>query len=132
MRHPVLGVAATIAVLFLIACTNSKGSFSLVNKTKEPIVRASVTICGQTIELKDIQPNTRAVGSYEVKFDSHYTIQVDFSLERHSRKKRDTSRMEWTSSTRSRSPNLTLRSLTLKCPVRLSGRGIGFFARSWS
>jgi transcription elongation factor Elf1 len=78
MRHPVLGVAATIAVLFLISCTNSKGSFSLVNKTKEPIARASVAICGQTIELKDIQPNTSAVGSYEVKFDSHYTIQVEF------------------------------------------------------
>ena len=78
MRHPVLGVAATIAVLFLIACTNSKGSFSLVNKTKEPIARASVTICGQTIELKDIQPNASTVGSYEVKFDSHYTIQVEF------------------------------------------------------
>jgi len=75
MRHPVLGVAATIAVLFLIAYTNSKGSFSLVNKTKEPIARASVTICGQTIELKDIQPNTSAVGSYE--FLSGKTLQKE-------------------------------------------------------
>lgn len=78
MRHPVLGVAATIAALFLISCTTNKGSFSLVNKTKEPIARASVAICGQTIELKDIQPNKSAAGSYEVKFDSHYTIQVEF------------------------------------------------------
>lgn len=78
MRHFVPGVVATMAVLFLISCTNSKGSFSLVNKTDEPIARASVTICGQTIQLRDIQPNSNAVGSYEVKFDSHYTIQVEF------------------------------------------------------
>ena len=74
MKRSVLGVAATIAVLCLISCTTSKGSFSLVNKTKEPIARASVAICGQTIELRDIQPNTSVAGSYEVKSDSHYTI----------------------------------------------------------
>ena len=78
MRHPVLGVAVTIAALFLISCTTNKGNFSLVNKTKEPIAHASVAICGQMIELKDIQPNKSAVGSYEVKSDSHYTIQVEF------------------------------------------------------
>ena len=78
MKRSVLGVAATLVALFLISCTTSKGSFSLVNKTKEPIARASVTICGQTIELKDIQPNTSVAGSYEVKSDSHYTIKVEF------------------------------------------------------
>jgi len=78
MRHPVLGVAATIAVLFLISCTNGKGSFSLVNKTKESIAGASVAICGQTIKLKDIQPNKSAAGFYKVTGDSGYTIEVEF------------------------------------------------------
>ena len=42
------------------------------------LARASVAICGQTIELRDIQPNTSVAGSYEVKSDSHYTIKVEF------------------------------------------------------
>ena len=78
MRHSVLGVAATIAALFLTSCTTNQGNFTLVNKAKEPIAHASVIICGQTIELKDIQPNKSAAGSYEVKSDSHYTIQIKF------------------------------------------------------
>ncbi len=78
MRHLVLGVAATLVALFLISCANGKGSFSLVNKTKEPIARASVAICGQTIKLKDIQPNTSAAGFYKVTGDSGYTIEVEF------------------------------------------------------
>lgn len=78
MRHFALGVTATIAVLFLISCTSNNGSFWLINKAKEPIARASVAICGQTIQLKDIEPNKSAAGSYTVKSDSHYVIQVEF------------------------------------------------------
>ncbi|GAC1469139.1 MAG: hypothetical protein PVSMB1_17720 [Gemmatimonadaceae bacterium] len=78
MRHSILGVAVTIAALLLTSCTTNKGNFSLVNKAKEPITRASVAICGQTIELKDVQPNKSGAGSYEVTSDSHYTIQVEF------------------------------------------------------
>jgi hypothetical protein len=40
MKRSVLGVAATLVALLLISCTNGKGSFSLVNKTKESIARA--------------------------------------------------------------------------------------------
>ena len=78
MKRSVLGVAATLVALLLISCTNSKGNFTLINKATEPIARASVVICGQTIELKDIQPNTSAAGFYKVKGEDHYTIQVEF------------------------------------------------------
>lgn len=78
MKRSTLGVATTLIALFVISCTASKGDFSLANMATEPIIRASVTICGQTIELKDIQPNTSAAGSYEVKADSHYVIHVKF------------------------------------------------------
>lgn len=37
-----------------------------------------MTICGQTIELKDIQPTKSALGSYKVKSDSHYDVRVEF------------------------------------------------------
>jgi penicillin V acylase-like amidase (Ntn superfamily) len=37
-----------------------------------------VAICGQTIKLKDIQPNTSAAGFYKVTGDSGYTIEVEF------------------------------------------------------
>jgi len=55
-----------------------QGYFFLVNKATEPIAHASVVICGQTIELKDISPSKGAGGSYKVTSDSHYTIQVEF------------------------------------------------------
>lgn len=77
--RPLISVAAVIvAALFLTSCTTSKGDFTLVNRAKEPIVRASVEICGQTIQVTDVQPSKSATGSYEVKADSHYTIQVEF------------------------------------------------------
>lgn len=78
MRYPALIIGTIIAVLLVVSCTANKGNFSLVNKTKEPITRASVLICGQKIELKDIRPSGRASGSYEVKSDSHYTVEVEF------------------------------------------------------
>lgn len=78
MRQFVLHLAATVAVLVLISCTANHGNFTLVNKAMEPIARASVTVCGQTIELTNIQPNKSAEGSYTVKSDSHYSIQVEF------------------------------------------------------
>lgn len=78
MRQSVLGIVAVIATLLLTSCTTNKGSFSLINKANEPIVSASVTICGQTIQLRDIQPSKSAAGSYYVKSDSHYTIEVEF------------------------------------------------------
>lgn len=78
MRWSLLGVATIIGAFFLTSCTSNKGSFTLLNKTTEPIARATVAICGQTIELRAIQPNISGAGSYEVKCESHYTIQVDF------------------------------------------------------
>jgi hypothetical protein len=56
----------------------SSGKFSLLNRATETIVRASVTICGQTIELANIPPEVRAEKFYRVTSDSHYSIQVEF------------------------------------------------------
>jgi hypothetical protein len=58
----------------------------LINKADEPIVRATVAICGQTIELKDIQPGESVSGSYDVTSDSHYTIEIEFQSGKHLRK----------------------------------------------
>ena len=78
MKCCLLGIAAIIGALFLISCTANKGTFTLVNKSIEPIARASVAICGQTIELRAIQPDTSGTGSYEVKCEGHYSILVEF------------------------------------------------------
>ena len=78
MKHSVLGISAAIVALLLTSCTPNKGSFSLINNANEPIARASVTICSQTIEFKGIQPNKSAAGSYEVRSDSHYEIRIEF------------------------------------------------------
>jgi hypothetical protein len=78
MRHPLFGIGVTVATLLLSSCSSNNGNFSLANNTHEPIARATVAICGQAIELKDIQPNNSAIGSYKVRSDSHYVIQIEF------------------------------------------------------
>jgi len=62
----------------MISCAVNKGSFVLINHAKEPIERAIVVVCGQTVELKDIKPTKSASGSYMVTSDSHYDIRVVF------------------------------------------------------
>ena len=78
MKGSAIAISAVFAVLVLASCVVNEGSFLLVNKAKEPIARVLVTVCDQTIELKDIQPNKSAPGSYKVKFDSHYDVKVEF------------------------------------------------------
>ena len=65
-------------MFIMVSCVTNRGSFFLINKADEPIVRASVTICGQTIELNDIQLAQSAQGFYKVTSDSHFDITVEF------------------------------------------------------
>ena len=86
MRHLLMAICAVLSVLVMASCTPNKGVFLLFNESKEPISRGIISICGQTIELKDIQPNKSAQGSYEVKFDSHYDIRIKFQSGKELRK----------------------------------------------
>lgn len=78
MRISIIATSAILSILLMGSCIPNKGSFSLTNKNNEPISLALVTICKQTIELKDILPTKSATGSYEVKSDSHYNIRIEF------------------------------------------------------
>ncbi len=78
MRVSVVAICAVFSVLVMASCIPHKGSFLLTNKAKESILRGLVTVCGQTIELKDIQSGGSAPGAYEVTFDSHYDINIEF------------------------------------------------------
>lgn len=86
MRASIVVICGTLTFLIMAACTHNKGSFLLLNKSKESIARALVTVCGQTIELKSIKPTNSASGSYEVKSDSHYDVRVEFDSGRKLRK----------------------------------------------
>jgi hypothetical protein len=76
-----LGVALAIS-----ACTSHDGSFTLLNKGKEPINRASVIVCNQTNEFRDIPSGKSIAGAYRVTSDSHFVIEVEFSSGRKLRK----------------------------------------------
>lgn len=78
MRNLAIAIGALIAILAMVACGGNKGSFVLLNKSTELITRASVTISGQTIELKDIQPTKSTSGFYDVKADSHFDVRIEF------------------------------------------------------
>ena len=71
-------VIATAALAISVYGKPFQGEISLVNKATEPITRVSVSICGQVIELEDIQPTKNAVGSYKVTCEGHYDIRIEF------------------------------------------------------
>lgn len=71
-------MSAALAVLIVTSCGTNNGDFLLINEAKEPIVHAMVTVCGQTIELNDIQPSKSRRGSYLVKADSAYQVKIEF------------------------------------------------------
>jgi hypothetical protein len=73
----VVRCTAIAAVLAIVAC-NDKGSFSLTNRASEPIKQATVTICDQTIEIKDIKSGHSAPGWYDVGADDHFVIDIEF------------------------------------------------------
>lgn len=67
-----------LVCLVMVACDSYKGSFLLRNNSKESIARVQVLVCGQTIELKEIQPGKSRTGVYKVRSDSHYDVRVEF------------------------------------------------------
>lgn len=71
-------VPYAIFSILIASCVAHKGDFLLINKTKEPISRGLVTVCGQTVELSNIQPGNSASGVYVVTSDSHYDISIEF------------------------------------------------------
>jgi hypothetical protein len=66
-----------LVVFSTSGCTN-KGSFTLVNHSKEMIKTAVVIVCGQTVQLSDIDPGNSASSEYKVKADSSYDVTVSF------------------------------------------------------
>jgi hypothetical protein len=64
----------------------NKGSILILNRASEPISRGIVSVCGQTIEWRDIAPAKSAGGSYKVKSDSYYDISIEFQSGRKLRK----------------------------------------------
>jgi hypothetical protein len=78
MRVFIIVICAAFSSFVMASCVANKGSFLLINKANEPIVWGSVTVCGQTIELKDIQPTDSALGFHKVKSDSHFDIRIEF------------------------------------------------------
>jgi hypothetical protein len=78
IRASVVTINIVFLILTMVSCGTNRGSFLLINKADQPILRASVMVCGQTIELNDIQPTQSAQGFYKVRSDSHFDIIVEF------------------------------------------------------
>lgn len=78
MRNLIIAICVALFFLVMVSCIANKGSILLVNNAKEPISRVIVSVCGQTIELRDIEPAKSAIGAYKVKSDSHYDIRIEF------------------------------------------------------
>jgi len=78
IRVVVVSIGVVFLMLFMIAIRSNRGSFLLINKAQEPILLVSVTVCRQTIELKNIYPTKSVSSIYKVKADSHYDIKIEF------------------------------------------------------
>lgn len=86
MKNLIIAIYTAFLVFIITSCASNKGSFLLSNRAKEPISRSIVTVCGQTIELKNIQPTKSVLGFYGVTSDSHYEIGIEFQSGKRLRK----------------------------------------------
>lgn len=73
-----VSISAALFCILAASCAPYKGEFLIINEANETIKRAIVSVCGQTIELKGLQPTQKAFGLYDVKSDSHYAVTVEF------------------------------------------------------
>lgn len=78
VRTAITVACLTLASLVMAACDSNKGSFLLRNNSKYSIARVQVLVCGQMIELKEIQVGKSRTGVYKVRSDSHYDVRVEF------------------------------------------------------
>lgn len=78
MKNTILLLTVVCVSFMLVSCLSNKGKFLLINKATEPISRAVIKVCGQTIELENIPHSEKATALYEVLSDSHFIILVEF------------------------------------------------------
>ena len=58
---------------------SNTGQFIFINDSNELISHATVEVCGQLIEVKNIKPHEEFNGTFKVKGDSHYKVIVSFA-----------------------------------------------------
>lgn len=66
-----------------LACAPNKGTVSVTNKSSEMITRAIVVICGQTLEISNLDPSKTKSMSYRIECEGHYSVNVEFRSGRH-------------------------------------------------
>jgi hypothetical protein len=74
-------VVATLLVS--VSCGSNTGTVSLVNKAREPISRATLTMSwGDTLEVTNLDPAELATVKYRVR-EGNYRIEVAFGSGKH-------------------------------------------------
>ena len=68
---------ALLAILIRLYFFPDIEKFTFVNKSNQVIRRASVNVCGQYFEYKDMQPEQGTSGNFKVSCEGHYTIDVE-------------------------------------------------------
>jgi hypothetical protein len=70
--------AVPFIALGLCSCTVHDGTFTVINRSSEPISRVVVTACGQMIEAHAIAVGGKAEGSYKLTCEGEPDIVVLF------------------------------------------------------
>jgi hypothetical protein len=85
MSKKFISISYCLFVFFLVfletSCLSKSntGQFTLINDSDELISHATVEVCDQLIEVKNIKPHEEFNGSFKVTGDSHYKMTVSFS-----------------------------------------------------
>ena len=58
-----VAITAVIVVMSSTSCTSGDSRFTVINETDEPIARATIVVCGQTIEMREIPVAGRVSGT---------------------------------------------------------------------
>jgi hypothetical protein len=78
MTRRIINSGTALAILTVMSCSESKGSYSLTNVASEPIASASITVCKQRREFRNVQPGHSVPGCYVVRADDHFIIDIKF------------------------------------------------------
>jgi hypothetical protein len=70
---------AVIVIATCVGCARNRGFVSIRNNSREQIARASVRVCGQTLEAKNLRPNGSAPLEYRVTGESGFSVEVEFA-----------------------------------------------------
>jgi hypothetical protein len=75
-----------LMLALFVSCAENHGVLTLANKASEPITRASVLVCGQTLDFSSLAISGSESRNFRTSCEGDYQIEVEFQSGRNLKK----------------------------------------------